>query len=195
MAERTSPEYRFGDKIKLVRERQKLTLRSLAEAIGVSTSLLSQIENNHISPSMDTLLAITDQLEIDPEYLFRDYRKRRKVKIVHKEERNHMQLQHVTYEQLSPPIDSKEDFAFEVLELTIQPGGRKGNEEFGHPGREMGIIIEGTAELVYGNQSYELQEDDSISFSSRVPHTLINSGDTLLRAIWIVSPPRLFSGE
>ncbi len=187
--------YRFGEKIKKIRERQKITLRTLSESLGVSTSLLSQIENNRVSPSLDTLLAITDELDIDLEYLFRDLQKPRKVKIVHKEDRNHLRLQQVSYEQLSPPIDSTEDFAFEALELTIEVGGERGSEEFGHPGREMGIILEGSAELVYGNKRYELGIDDSVSFSSHIPHTLKNSGKTSLKAIWIVSPPRVFRSE
>ncbi len=195
MAERKGTTYRFGDKLKRVREQQKLTLRTLSEAIGVSTSLLSQIEHNHVSPSMDTLLAITNELHIDLEHLFRNYRKPLPVKIVHKEDRNHMELQHVLYEQLSPPVNSQEDFAFEVVELSIAPNGRRGNNEFGHPGMEMGIILEGEAQLVYGSHTYELGIDDSVSFSSRVPHTLINSGETSLKAIWIVSPPKTFSGD
>ncbi len=187
--------FRFGEKIKKIRERQKMTLKSLSEAIGVSSSLLSQIENNRVSPSLDTLIAITEELDIDLEYLFKDLQKPRKVKIVHKEDRNHLSLQQVSYEQLSPPIDSTEDFAFETLELTIEANGQRGSEEFGHPGREMGIILEGSAELIYGNKVYTLGVDDSVSFSSHIPHTLKNLGDTRLKAIWIVSPPRVFSNE
>ncbi|MCF7941857.1 MAG: XRE family transcriptional regulator [Spirochaetia bacterium] len=195
MAERKGTAYRFGEKIRRIRERQKITLRTLSDAIGVSSSLLSQIENNHVSPSMDTLLAITDELQIDPEYLFRDYRKPRQVKIVHKEDRNRMMLEQVSYAQLSPPVDAREDFAFEVLELSIDAGGSRGSEQFGHPGREMGIILEGEASLAYGSKTYTLGTEDSVSFSSRVPHTLHNSGEKTLKAIWIVSPPRIFSGE
>ncbi len=187
--------YRFGEKIKKVRERQKLTLKSLSEKIGVSSSLLSQIENNRVSPSLDTLIAITDELDIDLEYLFKDLQKPRKVKIVHKEDRDHLSLQQVSYERLSPPIDSNEAFAFETLELTIEANGQRGNDEFGHPGREMGIILEGTAQLIYGNKLYSLEVGDSVSFSSHIPHTLKNLSDTKLKAIWIISPPRVFNNE
>lgn len=193
MAERREQEYRFGEKLKKVRERKNLTLKSLSQAVGVSTSLLSQIENNKVSPSIDTLLAITDELDIDPEYVFRDLKKPRKVKIVRRDERSQMRLQKVIYEQLSAPIGAEEEYAFEVLELTLAPQAQRGNDEFGHLGREMGIIISGSGRLQYGSQEYELTEGDSVCFSSEMPHLLVNTGEGELKAIWIVSPPRVFT--
>lgn len=187
------PEYRFGGKIKKVREGQGVTLKQLAEKMDVSVSLLSQIENNKVSPSIDTLLALADILDIDPEYLFRDFRKKRKVRILREEERNRLKMGSVQYELLTPPVAADEEFALETLELSIEPGGQKGSQDYGHPGREMGIILSGRGELQYGTETYSLKQGDSLSFSSAVPHTLINQGEDELRAIWIITPPRLFT--
>nr|WP_230391674.1 MULTISPECIES: XRE family transcriptional regulator [unclassified Oceanispirochaeta] len=187
------PEYRFGEKIKIVRESQGITLKQLAQQMDVSASLISQIENNKVSPSIDTLLNLADILDIDPEYLFRDFRKKRKVRIVRAEERNRLSQGSVQYELLTPPSIADEDFALETMELTIGPGGEKGSQDYGHPGREMGIILSGICELQYGTETYKLKEGDSLSFSSAVPHTLINQGEEELRAIWIITPPRLFT--
>lgn len=187
------PEYHFGEKIKKVRESQGITLKQLAMQMDVSASLISQIENNKVSPSIETLLNLADILDIDPEYLFRDFRKKRKVRIVRAEERNRLNLKDVQYELLTPPAAADEAFALETMELTIKPGGEKGSQDYGHPGREMGIILSGTGELQYGTESYKLKKGDSLSFSSAVPHILINDGDEELRAIWIITPPRLFT--
>ncbi len=195
MAKSNRTEYRFGEKIKKVRESQGITLKQLAHQMDVSTSLISQIENNKVSPSIDTLLNLADILDIDPEYLFRDFRKRRKVRIVHQEDRNNLVLGDVQYELLTPPIGEDEEYAVEALELVVPPGRKKGSEQFGHPGREMGVILEGKAELLYGTESYQLTKGDSLSFSSSVPHTLINTGKKDLKAIWIITPPRLFSAD
>jgi mannose-6-phosphate isomerase-like protein (cupin superfamily) len=59
----------------------------------------------------------------------------------------------------------------------------------------MGILLEGEAELLYGTESYNLKQGDSVSFSSSVPHTLINTGKKKLKAIWIITPPRMFSAD
>jgi len=187
------PDYRFGEKIKKVREGQSITLKQLAEEMQVSVSLLSQIENNKVSPSIDTLLALADILDIDPEYLFRDFRKKRKVKIVREEERNRLDLGAVQYQRLTPSVPAEEEIALEMLELIIEPGGEKGSQDYGHPGREMGVILKGSGELLYGTETYVLKEGDSLTFSSAVPHRLINIGDIPLKAIWIITPPRLFS--
>ena len=50
MAKAVRTEYRFGEKIKKVRESQGITLKQLAHHMDVSASLLSQIENNKVSP-------------------------------------------------------------------------------------------------------------------------------------------------
>jgi transcriptional regulator with XRE-family HTH domain len=48
--------YKFGDKIRAIREKKKFTLKDIAEKINVTESLLSQIERNKVSPAIDTLL-------------------------------------------------------------------------------------------------------------------------------------------
>ena len=111
------------------------------------------------------------------------------MRIVHQEERNNLNLGNVRYELLTPPVVDDEEYAVEALELIIEPGGEKGSEQFGHPGREMGILLEGRAELLYGTETFILKQGDSVSFSSSVPHTLVNTGKKALKAIWIITPP------
>ena len=82
-----SIRYQFGDKLRSVRERRGGTLKSVAEAAGVSPSLVSQIERNIVSPSLDTLMGLADVLDIDPDYLFKDFKKDKRVDIVRAEER------------------------------------------------------------------------------------------------------------
>ncbi|MGL4369440.1 MAG: helix-turn-helix domain-containing protein, partial [Spirochaetota bacterium] len=58
-------KYRFGEKLREVRERKQMTMKEVAEAAGVTESLISQIERNKVSPAIDTLLSITEILDID----------------------------------------------------------------------------------------------------------------------------------
>ena len=62
--------YRFGEKLRAVRERKGYTLKVVASKAGVSESLVSQIERNKVSPAIDTLLTLADVLEINLEFLF-----------------------------------------------------------------------------------------------------------------------------
>lgn len=183
---------KFGDKLRLVRERKGKTLKDVALQIGTSESLISQIERNKVSPSIDTLVAIAEVLEVDMEYLFHDFKRTKQVSIVRNEEGgNSLTLGNVIYKQLSQGFDPAE-IPIEVLLLTIREGGEKGDTEFGHPGREFGYLISGKGELVYGTETYVLCPGDSISFPSDIPHILRNQGTEDLKAVWIISPPKIF---
>ncbi len=183
---------RFGEKLRAVRERKGITLKYVAQKANVSESLVSQIELNKVSPSIDTLLSIADVLEIDLEYLFKDFKKNKKVNIIRKENRNSVVLAKVKYHQLSVPPDPAEEFAIEAFLLEIEKGGKKGDVEYGHMGKELGVILEGEGELIYGTKTFTLKKGDSVSFPSDIPHILKNTGDCELKAIWVITPPRMF---
>ena len=59
-----------GERIREERLRRGMTLRGLARAVGVSPSLISQIETGRSRPSVSTLYAITKALEISVEDVF-----------------------------------------------------------------------------------------------------------------------------
>lgn len=183
-------KYKFGEKLRTVRERKKLTLKDVAKKAGVSESLISQIERNKVSPSTDTLLLIADVLDIDYEYLFGDYRQKRKVAIVRYEDRDRISRSKMTIQQLSATGGGTADQAVEAFLLQIEVGGEKGDPEYGHSGWEFGVILKGRAQLIYGNETYELYRGDSVSFPSDIPHLFKNTGSDVLEAIWVVAPPR-----
>ena len=187
---KTNMKYKFGEKLRAVRERRGYTLKDVAKRASVSESLVSQIERNKVSPSVDTLLLIADVLDIDYEYLFSDYRQKRRVSIVKASERDSIRRNKVTIHQLSFTDEVSENPAIEAFLLEIEETGETGDREYGHAGREFGIILEGQAELIYGDETYELDRGDSISFPSNIPHLLKNTGNHVLTAIWVVTPPR-----
>ncbi|MFI0446934.1 helix-turn-helix domain-containing protein [Actinomadura sp. 6N118] len=59
-----------GARIREERLKRGLSLRALARAVGVSASLISQIETGKSQPSVSTLYAITQALEISVEDVF-----------------------------------------------------------------------------------------------------------------------------
>lgn len=183
-------KYRFGGKLRTVRERKNYTLKAVAKKAGVSESLVSQIERNKVSPSIDTLLTIADALEIDYEYLFSDYRQKKSVSVVRADERNSLKGTDVTIYQLSKIGPVSEAHEIEAFMLEIEPGAEKGDLDYGHSGKEFGLILEGEAELIYGAEQYYLNTGDTVSFSSDIPHILRNAGEGDLLAVWVVTPPR-----
>jgi len=182
--------YFFGDKLRKIREQKKITLKGLAERIGVSESFISQIERNKVSPSIDTLLALAEELEVDLDFLFRDYKRPRRATIIKERDRGRLYREGVTYEQLSVLADGEEQHALEAVMLIVEPGKEKGSKDFGHEGRELGIMLAGEGKLFYGDAEYPIEAGDSVSFAADIPHALRNTGDRPLRAIWIINPPK-----
>lgn len=192
MASNKAP-FRFGEKLRAVRERKKLTLKVVAQAAGVSESLVSQIERNRVSPAIDTLLSLADALEIDLEYLFEEYRRERPVRVILAEDRRRVNENGIVYEEVARPVEGDGTHAIESYYISVPAGTETKRGSYGHLGREFGVVTEGEGELHYETKVYPLKKGDSISFSATAPHTLINTGKTTFKALWVVTPPHRFS--
>lgn len=181
--------YQLGGKLRQVREQKGLTLKQAARSAGVSESLVSQIERDRVSPSLDTLFALVKAVGVDIDYLFKDFKRPGDISIIKKSDRKRISEQKVDYEQITVINGDKHDI--EAFVLKIQEGGRRGSSEYGHPGREFGLILSGDAVIEYAGREYRVSSGDSVSFSSDMPHVLKNEGSSLLKAVWVSSPPRM----
>ena len=184
--------YHFGDKLRQVREHKGYTLKVVAQRAGVSESLVSQIERNHVSPAIDTLLSLAAVLDINLEFLFEEYRKVKPVKIIKANERASLVEEDIIYEELARPTTPDKDDSIESYVIKIPAGSHTHKCSYGHIGRELGIIVKGKAKLTYDNTEYILEPGDSVSFSAGVPHILQNVGECELEAIWVVTPAQRF---
>jgi len=64
----------IGPRIKLARARAGLTLRELAERVGVSATAISKFERGEVAPRQSTLLHLAEALSVGIDYFFRDIR-------------------------------------------------------------------------------------------------------------------------
>ena len=62
----------IGPRLRAERERQGLSVREIARRIGVSASLVSQIERDKVTPSVSTLWALVRELNLSMGDLFDD---------------------------------------------------------------------------------------------------------------------------
>ncbi len=185
--------YRFGEKLRMVREKKGYTLKTVASRAGVSESLVSQIERNRVSPAIETLLTLADVLDINLEFLFEEFHRTKPIKIIRQDERRQQNESSVLYEELASPIEKNGNYNMESYIITIPPSDHTQRGSYGHLGQEIGFILEGKASLQYENQEYFLEKGDSISFSSAAPHTLSNASTThVLKALWVINPPQRF---
>ncbi|MCG8564721.1 MAG: helix-turn-helix domain-containing protein [Desulfobacterales bacterium] len=179
---------KLGALLRAIRNSRHLTIKEVASKAGVSSSLLSQIERNRISPSLDTLLQLLEVYGVSPNQFFKDYETHSKVEIIRKDERKIVERKGFKYEKLCGESQTKGNHSFNAFFLELAPGQERGDVDDGHLGRELGLVVAGSAELVYGQESYEIKAGDSVSFFSQIPHVIKNNSKELFQAYWVVTP-------
>lgn len=185
----------IGNRVREERLRQNIGVRELARRVGVSASLISQVELGRASPSVGTLYGIVNVLGLSLDRLLLEETGRTPAgvdtqagppdPVVRRREGQLIQLASgVSWERLTPPSPQDVDFVSAVYEV----GGESCPEDslMRHTGSEYGHVLTGRLRVTVGFQTYELGPGDSISFESTMPHRLFNAGEDRVEAIWFV---------
>lgn len=197
-----------GERIREARLRGGMSLRGLARAIGVSASLISQIETGKSRPSVSTLYSITKALGISVEDVFDAADEpppqlsttaalgqtvlHRIGPIVRPATREILQLDSgVTWERLGHLPGTHIDF----LLVTYAPGGTSssGTALMRHAGVEYGYLVEGELSLTLGFEEHRLGPGDAVSFPSSTPHRYRNDGVVPAVGVWFVQDDQALS--
>jgi transcriptional regulator with XRE-family HTH domain len=196
------PDYpEIGAHLRERRQQLRLSLRELADRLGVSASLISQIERGLANPSVSTLYAIVAELDISlDDLLFTDGRPASRTTdestagaasarvfapIQRAHERQHIRLASgVIWERLTTRAEPGVEFLYVIYEV----GGASSLEDAyqRHSGHEWGYVVSGVLEVTIGFDAHVLEPGDAISFDSTTPHRLANIGDTPVHAVWFV---------
>jgi len=67
------PEQKFGAVIKKIRESKSISQKKLAQLSKLDRTFISQIENGKRNPTLLTILKISNALDVDPAFLFKQY--------------------------------------------------------------------------------------------------------------------------
>jgi transcriptional regulator with XRE-family HTH domain/mannose-6-phosphate isomerase-like protein (cupin superfamily) len=203
----------LGERLRNERAARGLSLRELARRLGVSPSLVSQIETGRIFPSVGTLYAIVRELGVSIDEIFvpddlgpvdgtaheppaavpmpmpRPVVRRRAdpapAPVLRAADRAAIQLEAgVRWERLTARTEEDVEFIYTVY----SPGGESApaDEPIDHGGREFGIVVRGTLEVTVGDDDFTLGPGDTVFFDSTIPHRLHNPGGEDTHAIWVV---------
>ena len=187
----------LGARLRAARERSGMSVRGLARKVGVSPSLVSQIERGHVMPSVGTLYAITNELGLLLDHLFRDADRAPRIgdagetavaaqgPVQRRDTRKAIRLAAgVRWERLTASCDDEVEF----LNVVYDVGGASCAEDslIRHGGREYAYMISGRLGVKIGFEDYEIGPGDSISFDAQMPHRLWTIGDEPAVAIWVV---------
>jgi transcriptional regulator with XRE-family HTH domain len=185
---------KIGARLRTERERLGISLRELARRVGVSPSLVSQIELDRVNPSVSTLYALVTELGMTMSDVFGDSRPGEPVVrqlrggdglAERPETRRVINLASgVRWERLTPHSDHEVEF----LQVVYPVGAASCPEDalMTHGGKEYGYVTSGTLGVRVGFEEYQLGPGGSIAFDSSSPHRLWAIGDEPVHAIWVV---------
>ncbi|HEX4006758.1 MAG TPA: XRE family transcriptional regulator [Acidobacteriaceae bacterium] len=165
--------YAIAEKLRGLRLRKSMGLAQLAAHTGLSTAMLSRLENARLVPTLPTLVRIATVFNVGLDYFFTDPRKRHVVAVSRREERRKFP---------ADPRSSPAPWHFESLDFRANERKLSGYlahfhalpaakvAPHFHPGVELLYLIEGELEIAIGTEWYRLAAGDSIYFDSLQKH-------------------------
>lgn len=203
----------LGHRLRAAREQKNIGLRELARRLGVSPSLISQIETGKTEPSINTLFAMVSELELSVNEIVFDPARdtgrasgrvtpraragsgRRAGDAAHADapgspvqrrtNRTSISLESgVGWDRLTTEPDHNVDFLY----LRYPPGSESTppHSLMRHNGTEYGYVLSGRLQVSLGFDNYVLEPGDSISFDCTQPHRFAAVGDDTVEAVWFV---------
>lgn len=181
----------LGNKIRMLRTEKKITLKGLADEVCVTASLISQIERGLANPSISSLKAIADVLEVSVAELLEE-----KNGIANKRSPvirsgNHKVI--LTGDGTHHTLLNPGKMETEVILVEFPPGSSTGKSSYEHTGYECGYVLTGKICVILEDIEYELHPGDSIVFESKLPHKIINETNKTAEAIWVNNVPWIFA--
>jgi quercetin dioxygenase-like cupin family protein len=161
-------------------------MRKLADDASVSESFISQVERGVANPSVASLRRIAGALSTSVAALF--IGPNETGKLVKASER--ARLAHPKRKWLDYLLTPSSARSLQVILSVIEPGGGSGEEPYSHDSdEECVVILKGQVEFGVGDETYVLEEGDSLTFESRLPHWNCNTGATKAEVLWVITPP------
>ena len=181
----------IGQNIKSQRQALGYSVQDLAEYTGMSRALITQIENEQVSPPISTLIKIANALQTDVSFFFQDRSQREKTVVVRSEERLHSPRRQImgkvelgyTYEALAFKKAFKH---MEPFLVTFEPKPAEEVIQLTHEGEEFHFLLQGQLEFSSQEQTIVLNPGDSIYFDSDQLHGFRALGEEQAQALVVV---------
>jgi transcriptional regulator with XRE-family HTH domain len=164
------------------RKRMGLTLQELANKSGLSAPFLSQVERDHTTPSITSLVAIAQALEVDIHYFISPPPPSQVVRRASEPELLNMGNA-IRYERLTGKHGERQ---MEALLMTIPP--RASTPATTRGGEGFYYVLDGKLSVTLGHETFILGNGDSVHFDQRHPYKMANVSKKMLRILWVGTP-------
>lgn len=175
----------LGARVRELRGITGISMRELAARAGVSAGYVSQIENGQANASLTVVRAIAAAFGITWLELFQPGPSHGRVLRRADRPRLFSDGSVVHYGITQPPIGN-----VEVLVSEYAPGEGAGDDTYTHgDSQEICLVVRGRLRFVIGGEEHVLDAGDSVEYRTSTPHSLVNIGDDVAEAVWVVTPP------
>jgi transcriptional regulator with XRE-family HTH domain len=166
-----SLESEIGAEVRKLRKELDLTVAELGAAAGISTGMLSKIENGSISPSLATLDSLADALNIPISRLFKEREERRDCSFVKngqgvRIERRGTKAGHL-YDLLGHSLGGT--IGVEPYLITLKRNA-VAYTDFRHAGVEFIFMLTGKVRYRHADRSYVMEPGDALFFDAAARH-------------------------
>lgn len=164
-------EVAIGHQVRQFRQDLDMTVAEVAKLAGLSSGMLSKIENGMTSPSLATLRALSRALNVPVTSFFRKFEEQRDATYVKAGEglpieRRGTRAGHL-YHLLGHSVGHRTSVEPYLITLTEKS---EVFPLFQHAGTEFIYVLEGRVIYRHGSQTYDMGPGDSLFFDSDVPH-------------------------
>ncbi len=177
----------IGREVRQLRRKHDMTVTELAELAGLSSGMLSKIENGHTSPSLTTLQSLASALNVSVTALMRKFEERRDATFVAaggglKIQRRGTRAGH-EYRVLGHSLD--EEITMEPFVITLTDKSEV-FPSFEHEGTEFLYVLEGRMDYHHGGATYAMGPGDSLFFDAEAAHGPENLVETPIRFVCVI---------
>ena len=190
---RVLSSYELGRKLRQLRMRKKIALSDLGKHTGLSASMLSQLENGKLVPTLPTLARIAMVFDVGLDHFFGNKRRRGLFTVVRQSDR----IRFPERPDIPKPAYFFECLAFAVQDKSLQAylaefPKRTEDEvtEHFHDGAELVHVTEGTLAVHYDDEEHVLKAGDTVYFDPSMPHSYRGISKTPAKAVIVTTPPR-----
>jgi transcriptional regulator with XRE-family HTH domain len=178
----------LGKKLRRMRQARGLTAVELAKRARVTTGFISQLEHSQTVPSLQTLQRIAAVLGVSMTYFLLE--ENLQPQVVRKRERRIIHLGHDgSCISLLSPLSSQH---LELALYELPPGAVSWSTARSHAGQQCHLLLQGTVRADYGDNTYRLEEGDSILWEGTLPYRLENIGPNEVRLLIATAPASLW---
>jgi transcriptional regulator with XRE-family HTH domain len=169
--------FNIGDKVKNLRKEARMTQAELAASLNMTPGAVSQIENDIITPSLQTLLHLSSLFGRPVDYFIGTSGQSRSRK-------GYIAMKKNGFEPVPHPdvgllkMTDSEHAGIRSFYVTLKAGQAAKDPIMLHKGREFMVVVKGSLKITINGDEVALAEGDSILITDSFPSRCEGSGDS-----------------